>query len=83
MLEGRCTHGLALPLYGDRPSRGVCGVCAHYDGPARGLGDVVERAARVTGVRRIVKTVEQLTGKKCGCDARRAALNSEIPFKSA
>jgi hypothetical protein len=44
---------------------------------------VVERAARVTGVRRIVKTVEQLTGKKCGCDARRAALNSEIPFKSA
>ena len=83
MLEGRCTNGLALPLYGDRPSRGVCGVCAHYDGPARGLGDVVERAARVTGVRRVVKTVEQLTGKKCGCDARRAALNSEIPFKSA
>ena len=83
MLDGRCTHGLALPLYGDRPSKGVCGVCAHYDGPARGLGDVVERAARVTGVRRIVKTVEQLTGKKCGCDARRAALNSEIPFKSA
>jgi hypothetical protein len=83
MLDGRCTNGLALPLYGDRPSRGVCGVCAHYDGPARGLGDVVERAARVTGVRRVVKTVEQLTGKKCGCDARRAALNSEIPFKSA
>jgi hypothetical protein len=83
MLEGRCTNGLALPLYGDRPSKGVCGVCAHYDGPARGLGDVVERAARVSGVRRIVKTVEQLTGKKCGCDARRAALNSEIPFKSA
>jgi hypothetical protein len=83
MLDGRCTNALALPLYGDRPSKGVCGVCAHYDGPARGLGDVVERAARVTGVRRIVKTVEQLTGKKCGCDARRAALNSEIPFKSA
>jgi hypothetical protein len=83
MLDGRCTHGLALPLYGDRPSKGVCGVCAHYDGPARGLGDVVERAARVTGVQRVVKTVEQLTGKKCGCDARRAALNSEIPFKSA
>ena len=83
MLEGRCTNGLALPLYGERPSPGVCGICAHYDGPARGLGDVVERAARVTGVRRIVKTVEQLTGKKCGCEARRAALNSEIPFKSA
>ena len=83
MIDGRCTNGLALPLYGELPSKGVCGICAHYDGPARGLGDVVERAARVTGVRRIVKTVEQLTGKKCGCDARRAALNSEIPFKSA
>lgn len=82
MVEGRCTHGLALPLYGDRPSRGVCGICPHYDGPARGLGDVVERAARITGVKRIVKTVEKVTGRSCGCDARRAALNSEIPFKS-
>jgi hypothetical protein len=83
MLEGRCTNGLALPLYGDRPSRGVCGVCAHYDGPARGLGDVVERAARVTGIKAAAKVVERVTGKPCGCASRRAALNSEIPFKSA
>jgi hypothetical protein len=83
MIDGRCTHGLALPLYGELPSKGVCGICAHYDGPARGLGDVVERAARVTGVRRIVKTVEQLTGKPCGCASRQADLNRRIPFKSA
>ena len=81
MVEGRGTNGLALPLYGDRPSRGVCGICAHYDGPARGLGDVVERAGRITGVQRIVKTVEKVTGRKCGCDKRRADLNREIPFK--
>jgi hypothetical protein len=83
MLDGRCTHGLALPLYGDRPSKGVCGVCAHYDGPARGAGDIVERVARCTGIKAAAKVVERLTGKPCGCDARRAALNSEIPFKSA
>lgn len=82
MLEGRCTNAVALPLYGDRPSQGVCGICAHYDGPARGLGDVVERAARITGVKRVVKAVEKVTGRKCGCDERRAALNAEIPFKS-
>ena len=83
MLEERCTNGLALPLYGDRPSPGVCGICAHYDGPARGLGDVVERAARVTGVKRVVKAVEKVTGKTCGCDGRRESLNRRIPFKSA
>ena len=83
MLEGRCTHGLALPLYGDRPSKGVCRVCAHYDGPARGAGDIVERVARCTGIKTAAKVVERVTGKPCGCDARRAALNSEIPFKSA
>ena len=83
MTDGRCTHALALPLYGDRPSAGVCGICAHYDGPARGLGDVVERAARVTGVKRVVKAVEKVTGKTCGCDGRRESLNRRIPFKSA
>ena len=83
MLEGRCTNGLALPLYGDRPSRGVCGLCPHYDGPPRGAGDVVERVARLTGVKAVVRIVEEATGRKCGCDARRAAMNRTIPFKSA
>lgn len=83
MSSGRCTNALALPLYGDRPSPGVCRICQHYDGPARGLGDVVERAARVTGVKRVVKAVEAATGRKCGCDGRRESLNRRIPFKSA
>lgn len=83
MRDGECTHALALPLYGARPSAGVCRVCEHYDGPARGLGDVVERAARLTGVKRVVKAVEAATGRKCGCAARRESLNRRIPFKSA
>jgi hypothetical protein len=35
MVSGKCTNELALPLYGDRPSAGVCRVCAFYDGPPR------------------------------------------------
>lgn len=35
MIGGRCTSPLALPLYGDRPSPGICRVCQFYDGPPR------------------------------------------------
>jgi hypothetical protein len=82
MSSGRCTNDVALPLYGDRPSPGVCGICAHYDGPARGAGDLVEKVARFTGIKAAVKAVERATGKPCGCAGRQAALNREIPFKS-
>jgi hypothetical protein len=76
-------HPVALPLYGDRPSAGVCRRCEHYEGPARGAGDLVEKAARLTGIKAAVKAVERVTGKPCGCAQRRAELNSAIPFKSA
>ena len=46
-----------------------------YDGPARGLGDVVHRVAEVTGVARVVKAV----GGDCGCQKRREALNQTFP----
>jgi hypothetical protein len=82
MSSGRCTNALALPLYGDRPSPGVCRICAHYDGPARGAGDLVEKVARFTGIKAAAKAVERVTGKPCGCASRQQALNSKIPFKS-
>lgn len=79
-----CTHydgnGCSLGLFGGRPSPGVCSICESYDGPARGAGDVVHTIARVTGVSRVVKTVERVTGKPCGCAERRAALNAAAPF---
>lgn len=52
-----------------------CRTCPHYDGPARGLGDVVHRVAEVTGVARVVKAV----GGDCGCQKRREALNQTFP----
>jgi len=77
-IDGECRHSLALPLYGARPSAGVCGVCEHYDGPARGLGDVIAMATAVTGIDRALKAV---VGTNCGCAERQQMLNEKIPFK--
>jgi hypothetical protein len=52
-------------------------VCPNYEGPLRGLGDVVATVARVTGIDAAVKAV----APDCGCAQRRAALNEKIPFK--
>ena len=35
MQDGKCTKAEAVSLYGDKPSAGVCGICKHYEGPAR------------------------------------------------
>lgn len=83
MVGGRCTHALALPLYGARPSPGVCHRCEHYDGPARGLGDRIERVARVTGAKTVTKCVEKATGLPCGCAKRRARWNKAMPSRKA
>jgi hypothetical protein len=67
-----------LGLHGGRPSPGVCARCSSYEGPSRGLGDVVAKVARVTGVAAVVKRV---AGEDCGCAGRRAALNRAVPFR--
>ena len=81
-----CRHhdgrGCSLGLYGGRPSPGVCAQCDRYDGPARGLGDVVHAVAKATGVAALARTVERVTGRPCGCAARRAALNKLSTLKN-
>lgn len=77
LIQLRCTHAEASARFGDEPSEGVCGVCPHYDGPARGAGDVVHKVLERTGVANIVKKV---TKSHCNCLQRRAALNDAIPF---
>jgi len=76
---GECRHSLALPLYGARPSAGVCGVCEHYEGPARGVGDIVANVARLTGVKAVVKAV---AGESCGCNSRKQFLNEKFPLRN-
>ena len=40
-----------------------------------GLGDAVANVTRLTGVDRLAKTYEQVTGKSCGCEERQEFLN--------
>jgi hypothetical protein len=47
----------------------------------RGVGDVVEIAARMTGVKAAVQVVEKITGKPCGCEKRRDRMNKLMPFR--
>ena len=46
-----------------------------------GLGDVVYGAAKATGVNAVMRVVEKVTGKDCGCAKRRKRLNKAVPFK--
>jgi len=46
-----------------------------------GLGDVVEAAAKATGVKAVVDKISKVTGKDCGCGKRKEALNEAVPFK--
>ena len=74
-ISEQCTHALALPLYGSQPSAGICNQCAHYDGPARGVGDVVHAVTTATGIERVTRIAR---GGSCGaCAQRRVALNKQ------
>lgn len=45
-----------------------------------GLGDVVEAVTQVTGIKSVVENVAKATGKPCGCQKRKEALNKLVPF---
>jgi hypothetical protein len=78
----RCVHlrdrQCVLGLCNKFPALTCCNRCPKYDGPSRGLGDVVAKVAKVTGADRVVKAV---TGGDCGCGKRRAKLNRAVPFR--
>lgn len=69
----------ALGQYGGRPSPGVCQLCPKYDGPARGLGDVVDKITTAIGIKAVVKLASKITGKPCNCEKRRQKLNQLLP----
>ena len=46
----------------------------------RGLGDAVADLAHMTGMDRVAKFYEKMTGKDCGCEQRRDALNQLLPL---
>lgn len=77
LIEMRCANPAAVDAFETMPSPGVCRICEHYDGPARGAGDVVHSVAKATGIAAVVHYV---TDGNCLCPQRRAALNAALPF---
>jgi hypothetical protein len=55
-----------------------CAACPFYNGPARGLGDVMHAVARATGVAAVVHAV----APDCGCAERRKSLNERFPAQA-
>ena len=48
---------------------------------SRGLGDTIEKFTKATGIKKVVDTVAKATGKDCGCNKRKQALNKAFPYK--
>jgi hypothetical protein len=44
-----------------------------------GAGDALANITDITGIDLLAEKYEQITGKPCGCDARREKLNTLIP----
>jgi hypothetical protein len=40
------------------------------------LGNAIELVTEVTGIKKVVETISEKTGKDCGCAARKAKLNN-------
>lgn len=48
---------------------------------SKGLGDTVEKITKATGIKKVVDTISNATGKDCGCKARKEKLNKLVPYK--
>jgi hypothetical protein len=57
----------------------ACDSCQSYEGPRRGLGDVVHGVIKVLRLDRIAFRFRR---SECGCGRRRSFLNRMMPFKS-
>lgn len=47
---------------------------------SKGLGDTIEKVTKATGIKKVVDTVAKASGKDCGCEKRRDALNRAFPY---
>jgi hypothetical protein len=49
----------------------------------QGVGDLVEAAAKLTGIKAATQAISKATGRDCGCAKRRDKLNQLMPFREA
>lgn len=43
---------------------------------SKGLGDTIEKFTTATGVKKVVDTISEITGKDCGCSRIKESLNN-------
>tara|TARA_B110000238_G_scaffold189839_1_gene222387 strand:- start:61 stop:303 length:243 start_codon:yes stop_codon:yes gene_type:complete len=48
---------------------------------SKGLGDTLEKFTEMTGIKKLVETIEVETGGGCGCSKRKDKLNEMFPYK--
>lgn len=48
----------------------------------QGLGDIVADLTHLTGIDQLANLYTQVTGKDCGCEQRREALNRLLPLST-
>jgi len=48
---------------------------------SKGLGDTIEKITTTTGIKKVVDTVSEATGKDCGCKKRKDKLNKMFPYE--
>ena len=47
---------------------------------SKGLGDTIEKITKATGIKKVVDTVNKITGKDCGCNEKKETLNRLFPY---
>jgi hypothetical protein len=47
---------------------------------SRGLGDTIDKITTATGIKKVVYSIAEATGKDCGCAARKDKLNRVFPY---
>ena len=48
--------------------------------PSRGLGDTIESITKVTGIKKIVDVISDISGIDCGCEERKEKLNKLFSY---
>ena len=48
---------------------------------SKGLGDIIEKITKATGIKAVTEVVSKVTKKPCGCKKRKEALNKKFPYK--
>tara|TARA_R110002020_G_scaffold398439_1_gene608466 strand:+ start:82 stop:249 length:168 start_codon:yes stop_codon:yes gene_type:complete len=49
---------------------------------SKGLGDTIANVTEITGIKKMIDTIAEKTGKPCGCAKRQNKLNEYFPYKN-